>query len=155
MRLQRLAIGAGAVALALTGCTSTSSPAASGRTVQVTMVDNSFQPDRLDVRKGETITFRFTNKGAVKHEAVIGDDAMQAEHHEEMMRSTGSSSTAPQASGMEHGGAKPGASAATATIEPGATAELTRTFAATGTLLIGCHEPGHYESGMKVNLNVT
>ena len=35
-----------------------------------------------------------------------------------------------------------------ATIAPGETVELTWTFGDEGTVLIGCHQPGHYAAGM-------
>lgn len=38
------------------------------------------------------------------------------------------------------------------TVKPGKTAELTRTFATAGTIEVGCHEPGHYASGMKIKV---
>ena len=56
----------------------TSSPTA-GKVVEVVMKDNSFSPDHLSVKKGETVTFRFTNSGAQLHEAVIGNEDAQAQ----------------------------------------------------------------------------
>lgn len=40
-------------------------------------------------------------------------------------------------------------------IEPGETAELTWTFTDPGTVLMGCHEPGHYDAGMRGTITVT
>ena len=40
------------------------------------------------------------------------------------------------------------------TVMPGKMASTTTSFPATGMLEIGCHEPGHYEAGMKVVLTV-
>jgi plastocyanin len=56
----------------------TSSPTA-GKPVEVVMKDNSFSPDHLGVKKGETVTFRFTNSGSQLHEAVIGNQDAQAQ----------------------------------------------------------------------------
>jgi uncharacterized cupredoxin-like copper-binding protein len=39
-------------------------------------------------------------------------------------------------------------------VGPGETAELTWRFDETGTLLYGCHEPGHYEGGMVGTIEV-
>src|SRR5882672_4545139 len=50
-----------------------------GKVVEVVMKDNSFSPDHLSVKRGETVTFRFTNSGAQLHEAVIGDADAQAQ----------------------------------------------------------------------------
>ena len=42
------------------------------RTVLVDMVEHAFKAAELGtVKKGETITFKFTNTGAVGHEAII------------------------------------------------------------------------------------
>jgi uncharacterized cupredoxin-like copper-binding protein len=39
-------------------------------------------------------------------------------------------------------------------VEPGEEGEITYTFGSAGELMIGCHEPGHYEAGMNVAVNV-
>lgn len=39
-------------------------------------------------------------------------------------------------------------------VEPGDTGSLTMTFASAGSIVIGCHEPGHYDAGMKAKLTV-
>ncbi len=44
---------------------------------------------------------------------------------------------------------------ATITVKPGRTAEITTTFDTAGSLIIGCHEAGHYEAGMRATLNIT
>src|SRR5215216_5769310 len=54
------------------------------RTVDVVMRDNAFSPASVEVAAGETVTFAFRNDGAVTHDAVIGDEAAQAEHEDEM-----------------------------------------------------------------------
>ena len=50
--------------------------------------------------------------------------------------------------GMSHGHATSSAS------RPGETGSLSMTFAEARSLLIGCHEPGHYEAGMRATLTV-
>ena len=37
-------------------------------------------------------------------------------------------------------------------LEPGETAEITHTF--DGATIIGCHEPGHWEAGMRLDIDV-
>ena len=144
----RFALAAVAV-LAAAGCSSHEGlSAAPDRTVDVTMVDNAFEPTSVSVKTGETITFRFTNTGAVRHEGVIGDDAVQEEHRTDMATS---STEADDGHGDDggHGGAT------SVTVEPGATGELTHTFDEGGTVLIGCHEPGHWEAGMRATIAVS
>lgn len=40
------------------------------------------------------------------------------------------------------------------TVPAGGSADLTATFDEAGTLWIGCHEPGHWEAGMKLRVDV-
>ena len=89
--------------------------------------------------------FVFTNTGTVPHDAFIGDAAAQADHEQQMR-------DADDDSGMNHGGGNDDDGAIT--VEPGETGELTHTFDETGTLEIGCHEPGHYDDGMKMTVAV-
>jgi plastocyanin len=63
----------------------TSSPG-TARPVAVLMKDDSFSPDHLSVKQGETVTFRFTNSGAQLHEAVIGNEDAQAQAEMAMRR---------------------------------------------------------------------
>ena len=65
------------------------------------------------------------------HEAVIGDERIQADHEKEAAEE-----------GMHHGGG--GDDAEVAQAGPGEETELVYTFKDVGELLIGCHEPGHY-----------
>jgi uncharacterized cupredoxin-like copper-binding protein len=116
----------------------TSSPTA-GKPVEVVMKDNSFSPDHLGVKKGETVTFRFTNSGSQLHEAVIGNQDAQAQ--EEMA--------------MQHSGHSGMGITNTVEVKPGATGELTMTFDKAGEVLIGCHQPGHYAAGMRATVTVS
>jgi uncharacterized cupredoxin-like copper-binding protein len=110
-----------------------------GGTVPIRMADYLFDPAELTVKAGSTVTFVFTNAGAVKHEAVIGDMEFQDEHEAEMA----------QGGDMMASGDEPEIDA-----EPGATAELTYTFDTPGTLWIGCHLPNHWDRGMKAEVTV-
>lgn len=114
------------------------------RTVQIDMSDNVFEPDTVDVTRGETVRFVFTNTGAIAHEAFVGDAAAQDDHEMSMGNSD---------SAMDHGHGDDESDGIT--VDPGDTGELTHTFDGSGTLQIGCHEPGHYASGMKLSIDVT
>ena len=58
-----------------------------GRKVGYFLSDNVYSPKTtLKVRKGETITFTFVNKGKVIHEALVGTPAAQAMHEKEMAK---------------------------------------------------------------------
>ena len=144
----RRIIGAVAlVAIVAAGCAdknSTSTTAGPARMrVEITMTDNAYSPSAVTVPKGEKVVFKFTNSGSVEHEAIIGDTSVQDDHAQEMM------------DGHSMSGMGGDASDRTVTVKPGKTAEITTTFDAAGTLIIGCHVPGHYEAGMKAMLKVT
>lgn len=113
------------------------------RTIDIEMQDNRFVPATIDVEAGETVTLRFTNRGTVDHEAVIGDADLQEMHATVMAADP----DAAHDSGHDH--------LPTATVAPGEVGELTTTFDAAGTTLIGCHEPGHYEAGMTATVTIS
>lgn len=125
---------------------------AEARTVEVEMVDNAFEPTELDVEAGETVRFVFRNSGAVAHDAVIGDEAAQDDHEEEMRAAE---EAEDEMGGMVHGSTDDdGDEEGAVTVEPGETGEIVHTFEGAGELLIGCHELGHYDAGMTVTVDV-
>ena len=148
---RRLLVAAVGVALVTAACgddDDTTGAAGSGdgkRTVEITMVDIAFEPATVEVAAGETVRFVFTNDGDVAHDAFIGDTAAQADHEQQMRDAEDDDS------GMDHGG---GEDDGAITVEPGDTAELTHTFGEAGTVEIGCHQPGHYDAGMKIDVEV-
>lgn len=135
---------------------SVAAPAAGARTVDVVMDDIVFRPDSISVAAGETITFRFTNAGAITHDAFLGDAAEQAEHEAEMAAAAATTTMAGM-DGMDgmHGTDSHAEHLGNAvTVQPGDTQTFTHTFAAGEVLEIGCHQPGHYVAGMKITLQV-
>lgn len=121
-------------------------PAAADRTIDVDTVEEGgfhYEPAAIEVAAGETVTFRVHNVGEAVHEFVIGDEHTQQEHEAEMR------AMASENDMMMHD--DPNA----VSLQPGETKELTWTFAAPGELIFGCHEPGHYEAGMRGDLTVT
>jgi uncharacterized cupredoxin-like copper-binding protein len=106
------------------------------------MTSFAFVPAQVQVRSGATIRFRFHNAANVVHEAFIGDQAAQDSHNSEM--------------------AQPGGMAMAGMHDPnevevaaGATKDVTYRFPQPGTVVLGCHEPGHYAAGMKATITVT
>jgi uncharacterized cupredoxin-like copper-binding protein len=121
------------------------------RTIEVAMTDMAFTPNEIDVAPGETVTFVFRNDGTVRHEAVFGNLVEQEAHHAEMAEMG--------EMGESHDGIDMGSGSDEMTelhsviVEPGDTLELVHTFEAASTM-IGCHEPGHWEAGMKLDFDV-
>jgi uncharacterized cupredoxin-like copper-binding protein len=109
------------------------------RIVDVTMTDIKFSVAKVDVKVGETVRFVFRNQGKLVHEALIGDAAAQDAHDKQMGSAGGDMS-------MRDSGA--------VSVDPGKSGELTHTYNDSGQLLIGCHQPGHYAAGMKINVTV-
>jgi uncharacterized cupredoxin-like copper-binding protein len=108
------------------------------RTVEVSASDDMrFAPGKLRVKQGETIRFVVKNVGRVTHEFSIGDRASQRAHAL-MMQSM------PD---MKHGD-----DPATISVEPGRSRVIVWKFDGkpASPLEIACHEPGHYEAGMRM-----
>jgi uncharacterized cupredoxin-like copper-binding protein len=76
----------------------------------------------------------FHNDGSVPHEAVIGDEQAQeaAGHAEDHDHAT-----------------------ASVQVPAGGRASVVYRFDEPGRVLVGCHIPGHYESGMRAVVEVT
>lgn len=96
-----------------------------------------YAPDAITVRAAEEVSFIVRNDGAIVHEFFVGDGDEQAQHAEEMA-----------IGGMSHGHDN------ALSLKPGESGMLTMTFPEPGSLLIGCHEAGHYEAGMQGTLTV-
>lgn len=104
------------------------------RTMTVDMNDTmKFFPEKLNVRKGETIRFIVKNSGKIKHEMVLGS-MKELKEHAAMMKKT------PE---MEH------ADENMVAVDPGKTGEIIWQFTKAGTFDFACLQPGHFEAGMK------
>jgi len=125
------------------------------RTIQITMSDNSFSPEKIEIKEGETIRFVIKNEGDFVHEFNIGTTEMHAAHQEEMAAMVehgaleldkinqllmkmdmGDGNT------MEHKDPN------SVLLEPSKTAEIIWKFSKKAELEFACNIPGHYQSGM-------
>jgi uncharacterized cupredoxin-like copper-binding protein len=119
------------VAVALLGGSSGSTE----RTVEITIRHSRFLPANLEVAPGTTVTFVLRNTDPIDHEFILGDENAQGRHE------TGTET---------HHGAKPGE----ISVLAGGEASTSYTFSEPGTVLIGCHLPGHYAYGMRGSVRV-
>lgn len=132
----------------------------SPRTVEITMIDIAFEPTAVTIQAGETIRFLFTNDGAIEHEATFGDADEQEEHAEEMREAEGMDMHGTDEPSGDHadgdGDDGHGDAAAPLVLEPGETGEVTMIFddPDMSSTIIGCHVPGHWEAGMRVDVAV-
>jgi uncharacterized cupredoxin-like copper-binding protein len=113
------------------------------RTINVVMKDKAdggmvFEPSTISVRQGETVRFKFVNKGEQDHEFVM-DTEESVQEHKVLMEKF------PE---MEHD--DPNA----VRLAAGERGEIVWTFANAGDFSFACLIPGHYESGMKGALKV-
>jgi len=109
------------------------------RTIKVNMSDAMrFTPSHIAVKQGETIRFVVSNNGKLKHELVLGTEQELKEHYEMMKK-------IPE---MEH------ADANMLTVAPGATGEMIWKFTKSGKIDFACLQPGHYDAGMKGDVEV-
>ena len=132
-----VAVGAvGAVALVgLTACGGGARASDGPETVVITVHHSTFVPSTVRVRPGATVRFVVHNTDPIEHELIVGDESTQHIHE------VGTDAL--------HQG--PGA----VSVAPGATAETTYTFPGAGTLLYGCHLPGHWAYGMRGTIAIT
>jgi uncharacterized cupredoxin-like copper-binding protein len=121
------------------GFGSPAEPGDADRTVEITATDSlAFEPAELTVNAGETVTFRIVNQGSLVHDFTLGDQDAQNEHEAEMAEMEGMTHDQPNV----------------VTVPAEETVEITWTFVDSGAVLIGCHEPGHYDAGMKGRITV-
>ncbi len=108
---------------------------------EVGMTDFAYDCLVPEVPAGTVIALRFTNHGAVEHEAVVGDQAAQ-DDAEVAMRELGS------------GGATHAHDVPSITVAPAESADLLVMLDEPGELFIGCHIIGHWDAGMHTDLRV-
>lgn len=99
------------------------------RTVNVTIHYSHFDPSSLSFPPGTTVRFVVRNTDPIDHEFIVGDQAVQDAHE------TGTEPYHPP---------RPGEM----TVPAGTTRATIVTFARPGSLIFGCHLPGHYAYGM-------
>lgn len=110
-------------------CGSGSDPGATERIV-IDIHHSAFKPEKLEVEQGTMVVFVINNTDPIDHEFILGDEEVQQKHEE----------------GTEaHHGAKPGE----VSIPAGESRTTTYEVTESGTLIFGCHLPGHYAYGMR------
>ncbi|HXD42174.1 MAG TPA: cupredoxin family protein [Ramlibacter sp.] len=112
---------------------------AARRTIAVTMSDDMrFNPNRIEVKQGETVKFVVKNSGKVLHEFVIGTGKTLDEHAALMLKFPNMEHDEPY---MAH-------------VEPGGSSQVVWTFNRPGRFDFGCLVAGHYQAGMVGKINV-
>ncbi len=111
-------------------------PGKPARIITITMREGdgtmSFEPNRIEVKKGEQVRFKLKNVGELEHEIVIATREENLEHAKEMAKNPD----------MEHD--DPNARR----LKPGGSDEIVWRFSKSGEFDMSCLIPGHLEAGM-------
>ena len=125
------------------------------RTINVSMYDNYYQPNKFKIKKGETIKFIVQNKGELVHEFNIATQKMHLKHQPEMLMMVENEIILADKIDKKKndGNVKKNPSMAhkhsnSVLLSPGESAELIWKFNNTAELEAACNVPGHYEVGM-------
>jgi uncharacterized cupredoxin-like copper-binding protein len=108
------------------------------RTVAIIATEMKFMPSNLAIARGETVRFMITNRGKLRHEFVIGDQAFQAQHMREMAQMPDMMMSEVNA----------------ADLAPGQTKTIVWRFSKAGDFLFACDLPGHAQQGMVGHIRV-
>ena len=132
------------------------------RTIEIKMYDNYFEPNVLNIKKGETIKFIVYNYGELVHEFNIATKEMHIKHQPEMMKMVEHEilladridkekmkEMAKKDHSMAHFHSN------SVLLEPNEIGEIIWKFSTTANLEAACNVPGHYQDGMisTVSLN--
>lgn len=109
--------------------------------IKITNSALAFDPTNVQVKTGETVGFVVSNDSDVQHEFVLGDEATQAEHREEMAGHGSHAAMGDEANGF--------------LLPPHTTKTLAWTFTEPGSVPYGCNVAGHWEAGMRGTVEVS
>jgi uncharacterized cupredoxin-like copper-binding protein len=128
-----LVSGAGLVAVSAAG---SASEGEGVLVVPVTIRHSRFVPDRIEIPAGRPVRFVVENTDPIHHELIVGPKSVQDAHE------TGTHAIHGEVPGE---------------VSVAAWSEATTTYRAStkGTLLMGCHLPGHWTYGMRGTVEVT
>ena len=132
------------------------------RTIEIKMFDNYYEPNQIDIKKGETVKFVVKNMGELVHEFNIATKEMHIKHQPEMLKMVGMEillgdridmkkmkEVAKTDKSMAHSHSN------SVLLEPNKSEDLIWKFSKSAKLEVACNVPGHYQAGMiaKVNIN--
>lgn len=104
-------------------------------TVQLDVHHSAFVPDRLTVVEGTRVRFVVVNGDPIHHELITGQPEVHLRH------ANGTEAEHPSIPGE-------------VSVDPNDTAITTFTFDEPGVYEFACHLPGHYEHGMRGEIEV-
>jgi len=125
------------------------------RTIEVKMFDNYYEPNQIDIKKGETVKFVVKNMGELVHEFNIATKEMHIKHQPEMLKMVAmeillgdriDKKKMKEAAKSDHSMAHSHSNSVL--LEPNNIGELIWKFSTDASLEAACNVPGHYQSGM-------
>ena len=125
------------------------------RVIKIKMYDNYYEPNLINIKKGETIKFIITNLGEMVHEYNIGTKEMHIKHQPEMQKLIDheiitfdkiDKKKMKEMSKKDHSLAHSHSNSIM--LEPKTQGEIIWKFSKDIELEMACNIPGHYESGM-------
>ena len=125
------------------------------RVINIKMYDNYYIPNKIEVKKGETIKFIVQNLGEMVHEYNIGTKEMHIKHQPEMQKLIDheiisfdkiDKKKMKEMSKKDHSLAHSHSNSVM--LEPQTKGEIIWKFSKDIELEMACNIPGHYESGM-------
>ncbi len=129
------------------------------KVIEVKMYDNYFEPNKIKIKKGETIKFVVYNLGELVHEFNIATKKMHFKHQEEMalmveneilLADKIDKKKMKELSKKDHSMSHSHANSVL--LEPNQKGELIWKFSSDLSLEAACNVPGHYEAGMIAKL---
>ena len=132
------------------------------KVININMYDNYFEPNVVNIKKGETIKFLVKNFGSLVHEFNIATNKMHLSHQTEMLKMMENEillgdiidyEKMKEIAKTDHSMAHSHSNSVL--LEPGKSGEIIWKFNTKIILEAACNVPGHYESGMitKININ--
>lgn len=125
---------------------------APGATIDVTMTEFRFAPERIELPTGRPVRLTLRNRGGQAHELRLGRDAQPgAGYRDDVLAASRVRIVGGRGYRVERAGERGAAGGARILLEPGGevTLELTVPPGKRGTAEMGCFLPGHYEAGMR------
>ena len=130
------------------------------RTIEIKMFDNYYEPNQIDIKKGETVKFVVKNMGELVHEFNIATKVMHIKHQLEMMKMAENEillvdkidkqkmkEMSKKDPSMAHSHNN------SVLLSPGERGELIWKFSNSVNIEAACNVPGHYEAGMIAKIN--
>ncbi|MEO5941479.1 MAG: hypothetical protein ABIZ72_10710 [Candidatus Limnocylindrales bacterium] len=126
---------------------------AAPREINVVMKDWLFLPDPIDIVPGEIVLLHVVNGGLVVHEMVVGDQRVQ-----DAWEAAEAAAADPPPGPTPLVTVSPEVGGIRVVVESGKRVDVAWTvppdLAVVGSLVLGCHIPGHWAQGMKAGIRL-